>query len=142
MSWLDLFRSRTGGKETEEEDELFSSDEDEAFRRQIDRQLVRLLPTAVCAEWVKRSYERSIGPPYPTLKRLRAEANAYLVPGGDGDKEEALGFVEEHFEFLFRCELVMHEPEEQHWPPLTLELFRRWFEVEVTEMVIDVADLG
>jgi hypothetical protein len=139
MGWLDLFRSRTN--EVEDDEAGLTDDETEAERRTIERQVVRLLPTAVCAEWVKRSYQRDIGPPYPSLKDLRAEANAYLVPWDDGDKEAALAFVEEHAAFLFRCELTQYETTPTHWPPLTWDVFRRWFDVEVTERVIDVADL-
>jgi hypothetical protein len=81
---------------------------------------VRLLPTAVCAEWIKSSYERGIGPPYPSLEELRTEAIAYLVPWGDGDKEAALAFVEKHCAHLLRRELMMRETVRTHWPPLSV----------------------
>ena len=132
MDLLDTSRHRTNGAQAEAE----------VVRRTLKRQVVRLLPTAAYAQWVKSNYQKDIGPPYPTLKELRADAIAFLVPWDEGDKQAAQAFVEEHFAFLFRCELVMHETDQTQWPPLTLEVFRRWFEVEVIEMVVDVADLG
>jgi hypothetical protein len=139
MGLFDQFRFRSRKSDRPGDEPM--SDEDAVFNRMVDRQVVRLLPTAICAEWVKRSYERGIGPPYPSLKDLRADAIAYLVPWDEGDKDAVLAFVEDHFEFLFRSELVMHDKDETYWPQLTLEIFRRWFEVEVTDMVVDIADL-
>jgi hypothetical protein len=141
MGLFGLFRSRTNN--TQNNDAALIGDQAEAqvFRRMLKRQVVRLLPTAVYAQWVKSSYQRDMGPPYPSVQQLRADAIAFLVPWDDGDKAAALAFVEEHFAHLFRSELVMYETDQTHWPPLTLEVFRRSFEVEVIEMVVDISDL-
>jgi len=146
MSWLNLFHPRTNSTQDDDAasigEQAEADAEAEVFRRTMKRQVVRLLPTAAYALWVKSNYQKSIGPPYPTLKELRADAIAFLIPWDEGDKQAALAFVEKHFAFLFRSELVMYETDPTQWPPLTLEAFRRHFEVEVIEMVVDVADLG
>jgi hypothetical protein len=154
MGLFDLFRSRTNdtqdaeGWQEEFDDDMkqFMADERELQGRGVDRWVVRLLPTTVCAAWVKRCRQRISSPPYPSLKELRANVVAYLVPafedeGPEAQKASVLCFVEENFEFLFRCELRVHEPDTDLWPSLTWEEFNHHFEIEITEVVLDIASL-
>jgi hypothetical protein len=159
MGLLDLFRSRKSNPQknalqddedwTFEDEDMrqFMADEREFQRREVDRWIVRLLPTAVCATWVKRCRQRESGPPYPSLQELRANVTAYLVPtfedeGTNEDQRTAvLSFMEENFAFLFCCELRGHEADAALWPPLTWEEFNRYFEIEITDIVLDMAGL-
>ncbi len=74
-----------------------------------------------------------------TLAELRKDCIAYLVNLDDGEPQAIQAHVEHDFLFFFKRELELWEPQtEGYWPePLTLALFRQWFEVESFDMVLD-----
>ena len=79
MNWLNLFLPRTNSTQDDDVTSVGEQAEAEVFRRTMKRQVVRLLPTAAYALWVKSNYQKDIGPPYPTLKELRADARRSLL---------------------------------------------------------------
>ena len=72
---------------------------------------------------------------------MRADAIAYLVPMGEGDAVEAKAFVCAHYGRFFAQELANWTTDTNLWPTeRSLVLFRRWFDIEILDMVFDVAD--
>lgn len=51
-----------------------------------------------------------------TLAQLRTDAVAYLVPIGQGEKEEARAFVDTHYSRFFAQELATWELDAGRWP--------------------------
>ena len=103
----------------------------------VPRQLVILRPKAPSLQWVKQ-----IDPDCTsTLAELRADAIAYLVPMGEGEAAVAKAFVCAHYGRFFAQELANWTTDTNLWPTeRSLELFRRWFDIEILDMVFDVAN--
>lgn len=102
----------------------------------VARQLVILRPKTAYLEWLRR-----VDPAcQQSLKDLRSDAPAYLVPFEEGDPQSAHAFVKAHFGRFFSQELSLWVTNSSRWPAdRTWELFRLWFDIEVTDMVLDVA---
>ena len=75
-----------------------------------------------------------------TLDNLRADCTALLVPEYD-DPEEAVAWVDERAEQLFRQELASWHEDEAAWPAdRSLMVFWQWFDVEFHSLVLDSVD--
>lgn len=102
------------------------------------RQLVILRARMPVLHWVKQCIDPDIT---QTLAELRADAIAYLVPLGEGDPAQARAFVEAHHGRFFAQELSSWTTDTNLWPTeRSLTLFQRWFDIEIIDMVLDVAD--
>lgn len=101
------------------------------------RQLVILRPKMPSLQWVKQ-----IDPDCTlTLAQLRADAVAYLVPLGEGNPAQARAFVDAHYGRFFAQELANWTADTNLWPTeRSLDLFRHWFDIEIIDMVLDVAN--
>ncbi|RXZ42140.1 hypothetical protein [Crenobacter cavernae] len=75
-----------------------------------------------------------------TLDSLRADCTVILLPEF-AEPEEAVGYVDEIFEQLFKMELASWYEDEALWPQQrTLKTFWEWFDVEIHSTVIDSVD--
>lgn len=102
----------------------------------VPRQLVILRPKAPLLQWLKQATPDCAS----TLAELRVDATAYLVPMGEGDAAEARAFVDAHFGRFFAQELASWTTDPSQWPDeRSLALFRGWFDIEIIDMVLDVA---
>lgn len=128
-----MFKSLFARRPTPDPHEPWQSE----YEALVPRQLVILRPKAPSLQWVKQ-----IDPDCTfTLAQLRADAIAYLVPMGEGEAAEAKAFVCAHYGRFFAQELANWTTDTNLWPTeRSLELFRRWFDIEILDMVFDVAD--
>lgn len=74
-----------------------------------------------------------------TLEDLNRECTTFLVADQDAEDDEATGlWISKNFRAMFEHQLESLYLDEDLWPdPLSLELFKSWFEVECHSMVID-----
>ena len=73
-----------------------------------------------------------------TLEELRADCCAYLIPGYDSP-EQAMRYIERNHKAIFEWELFGWYTDESIWPKkLTLSIFRKWFDVEIHTMTVDM----
>lgn len=105
---------------------------------EIDRMVVILKPTKEFLEWVNNNKEDE-GEPY-NLEELQADSTALLIPLFD-DKLDAEEFISEIYLDLFENELSAWTLDEETWPePITVNLFKEWFELEFHSLVLDTVE--
>ncbi|WP_340106826.1 hypothetical protein [Rhodohalobacter sp. 8-1] len=75
-------------------------------------------------------------------KEVNAERTVYLISDDDGEnKETQQAWVKQNFRNLFESELEGWYTDPDLWPqPLTLKLFREWFDTEFHSVIIDTVD--
>jgi len=74
------------------------------------------------------------------LEDLRANRYALLIPDYDFP-EQAMRYIERNHKAIFELELFGWYTDESVWPEKrTLSVFRKWFDVEIHSMVIDMLD--
>lgn len=98
----------------------------------INRSLVMLIPQPPFWDWYEKIAEEG-------LKDYRAEDfNSYLLEDDMALWEEEM-VLEEVWDFLFGMELLEYCPDEDLWPAdRSYELFREWFDVKFSSMVLDL----
>ena len=75
-----------------------------------------------------------------TLEDLRADRYALLIPGYDSPRQ-AMRYIERNYKAIFEMELSGWYTDESIWPEKrTLSVFRKWLDVEIHSMVIDMLD--
>ena len=75
-----------------------------------------------------------------TLEDLRADRYVLLIPGYD-TPEQAMRYIERNHKAIFEMELFGWYTDESMWPEKrTLSVFRKWLDVEIHSMVIDMLD--
>ena len=98
----------------------------------INRGVVMLRPAAPFLEWAKSLDDSGLAPD------PNDERTVYLVPEWEDDagKERVLRAV---FTELFEQELFGWHTDEADWPQMRgLREFRKWFDIEMHSMVVDV----
>ncbi|MBR6026508.1 MAG: hypothetical protein IK065_02790 [Neisseriaceae bacterium] len=75
-----------------------------------------------------------------TLEQLRSESNTYLVPETEMP-EETIAYIDEHFDKFFQAELSAWALNDEDYPKnRTLQMFWDFFDVEVSDIVVDMCD--
>ena len=75
-----------------------------------------------------------------TVEDLRKDSNAYLIREYDFT-DQAMPYIERNHKAIFEWELWSWYTDETMWPErMTLSVFRKWFDIEIYEMVIDLLD--
>ena len=75
-----------------------------------------------------------------TLEQLRSESNTYLVPEAQMP-EETIAYVDENFDKFFQAELSAWALNDEDYPKnRTLQMFWDFFEIEVSDIVVDICD--
>lgn len=75
-----------------------------------------------------------------TLESLRSDCTAILLPEFI-DPEEAVSYLDDHYEQFFKMELASWYEEPGLWPAdLSLKAFWEWFDVEIHSTVMDSVD--
>jgi hypothetical protein len=101
----------------------------------IDRFVAIIKPKQPFLDWLESLPDWDLD---MTLEKLRGDSNAYLVPEYDST-EQAMRYIERNHKAIFEWELWSWYTDETSWPEkLTPSVFRKWFDVEIYEMVIDL----
>lgn len=68
---------------------------------------------------------------------IHKDRTVYLIPEFDSE-DESLEFVYLNFIFFFEEELHGWYTDESAWPKMTLGTFKKWFDVEIHSVAIDL----
>ena len=75
-----------------------------------------------------------------TLGELNDDNESYLIPSFD-DPTKEIKWVEKRWEFFFENVLYGWLTEEGLWPKdRTLKMFRSWFDIKISSIVLDLAE--
>ena len=99
----------------------------------VNRMAVVLKPTQHFLDWINTGDDVDL-----TLSLLRADCSVYLLPQFD-TPEEAVGYFDERYKEIFVAELSSWTLDENTFPPLNLETFWQFFELQVHDVVLDLA---
>jgi hypothetical protein len=102
----------------------------------LRRGLVVLRPKRPYLDWA-----RSVDP--DSAKSLaqhrREDSFAFLVPSYNLDIDDAQWFVDRYWPHFFAQVLESWTPKVKHWPQeRTLEVFRQWFDIELSDRIMDL----
>ncbi len=87
-------------------------------------------------DWVQR-FPEAAG---MTLDELNEDGVAYLLPDLEDD-DDLESILPQCYDLIFEEELIGWRSDEKDWPPVRdLDVFRRWFDVELRSIVIDLVD--
>ena len=103
---------------------------------EVNRSAFRLLPLEPFWHWLNTLPDADLGG--MTLGDLQQDANNYLVNPCD-DADDVWGEIEARFEQIFAAELGDWCEDESLWPDLHPDIFREWFDIELSTVVTDLA---
>lgn len=105
---------------------------------EVNRSVAVVKPRQLFLDWLKSLPGDDISD--LTVDNLRVDCLTLMVPEYE-EPEEAIAFLDEHFQEVFRLELASWEEDEKLWPEkLTLAMFWEWFDVELHSLVLDFLD--
>ncbi len=104
--------------------------------RNLNRMAAVLKPKQPMLDWL----QASPGWDHPlTLAELRGDECLVLLTPDFDFVSDSRRYVEQHFRQVFELELGGWFQDPALWPkPLTLRLFREWFDIELHSMLIDL----
>lgn len=102
----------------------------------INRGAVILEPTEEYLRWAKNTPDPAID---LTLATLQSENHVYLTPQFDCD-DDAETWLQSNYLPMFTEELQSWCTDEDSWPELSYENFKKFFNVHVTSMIFDLGD--
>ncbi|MBI5789649.1 MAG: hypothetical protein HZA78_12425 [Candidatus Schekmanbacteria bacterium] len=103
--------------------------------RSINRTVIIIKAKQPYVDWAN-SFDD--GEPPMKLEEFQQDATAYLIPQFDYI-EQSVKYIEKHYAEIFESELADWMTAPHLWPPKrTLKMFRKWFEVGICGMVIDM----
>jgi hypothetical protein len=103
----------------------------------VNRLAAIIKPKQPLLDWLKSQPDWDLD---ITLEELRADRYALLIPGY-AFPDQALRYIERNHKAIFELELFGWYTDESVWPKKrTLSVFRKWFDVEIHSMVIDMLD--
>ncbi len=104
----------------------------------VERSIVVLKPKQPFLDWINNNLalnENAI----LELSDIRIDCNSYMIPEVE-EMEDGVAYVDEIYESLFELELASWSEDQTTWPQeLTLKMFWEWFDVEISQTVIDLA---
>ncbi|MEW5826170.1 MAG: hypothetical protein AB1778_05005 [Candidatus Bipolaricaulota bacterium] len=87
-------------------------------------------------DWIRSLPE----PAEITLEQLREDGIAFLLPELD-EEDDLESILPQCFDLLFEAELSLWSVDESEWPQdRSLDVFLRWFDVELRSVVVDLVD--
>lgn len=102
----------------------------------VDRSVALIKPRQPFLDWLMILPDSELD---LTLEQLRTDCTVFLVPEFL-DLEEALGFIDQIYSQIFEMELASWWEDESLWPEhRTVQLFWKWFDVELHSTVVDAA---
>lgn len=105
----------------------------------VDRSVAVIKPKAKFLEWLESLPEEGEGVDL-TLDQLRSDCTVLLIPEYE-EPEEAVAYIDEIFEQIFKMELASWHEDEASWPKdMSLKAFWETFDIEIHAMLIDTVD--
>ena len=102
----------------------------------LKRSAVIVKPRRPYLEWARRDDEEGLAE--SVFEGLRSEPTVYLLPEYE-DPTSQQEVLEEFWPVLFEAMLEGWVTDESLWPKTrTLEMFREWFEVQMSSLVQDL----
>ena len=103
----------------------------------VDRSVAVIKPKAKFLEWLASLPGEGVD---LTLDQLRSDCTVLLIPEYE-EPEEAVAYIDEIFEQVFKMELASWHEDETLWPKdLSLKAFWELFDVEIHATLIDTVD--
>ncbi len=103
--------------------------------RAVNRSSVTVRPRAPYVEWARSVDDEAVK---FTAADLRREVTVYLIPELD-DADHAEELIRDCYLVIFENELHGWITDETAWPAdRSYETFRRWFDIEINSMIIDL----
>lgn len=103
----------------------------------INRHAVLVRPSDVFIEWARHTPDEA---PEEALAHLRQDGTVYLIPEFEST-DGATGFLERHYDEIFRNELYLWCADQSTWPKnQTYAEFERWFHVQIYSLAADLGD--
>jgi hypothetical protein len=107
--------------------------------RVINRTAVTLVGAQPYIDWT-RQHDADVTKGLLTVRRANPYGSAFLLPEFELE-EDLLEWVEENAAWLFEFQLAAWTDDESSWPAnRDLETFRKWFRIDIHNVVVDVAD--
>ena len=103
---------------------------------EVNRSVFIVIPREPFWYWLNELPDSDLGG--LNLIDLQEDANSYLVDACE-NADELWDIIEERVEEIFAAELAVWCADETHWPDLHLDLFREWFDVELSSIVTDLS---
>lgn len=103
---------------------------------EVNRSVFIVIPREPFWYWLNELPDSDLGG--PNLIDLQEDANSYLVDACE-NADELWDIIEERVEEIFAAELADWCADETHWPDLHLDIFREWFDVELSSIVTDLS---
>src|SRR3989338_5829103 len=104
----------------------------------INRQVVIIRPSKPFLDWL-HSLPDPVRKDF-AMDDLNRDSTVYLIPDYDNE-DESLQSVYENFELFFEEQLGGWWTDESDWPKdVSLKTFKKWFDVEIHSMVVDLLD--
>jgi hypothetical protein len=107
--------------------------------RVVNRTAVTVTGIEPYIEWTRQT-DADAGRGLMTVAHAKLYGTAYLLPEFELE-EDLLEWVEENFVWLFEFQLSAWSEDETTWPAVRdLAAFRRWFRLDIQNVVVDVGD--
>lgn len=107
--------------------------------RVVNRTAITLVGAEPYVEWT-RQHDADSDRGMLTVSRTKLFGSAFLLPEFELE-EDVQEWVEENASWLFAFQLSNWTEDESAWPQnRDLPTFRRWFRIDVHNIVVDVAD--
>ena len=104
----------------------------------VDRCIAVIKPKKPFLEWLKSMPDNDMFE--VSLDVLRSDCTVLMLPEFD-EPEQAIAYIDDISEQLFKVELATWYEDEKLWPAdMSLKTFWEWFDVEVHSTVIDTVD--
>jgi hypothetical protein len=107
--------------------------------RIFNRMAVTMTGLEPYLEWM-RQRDADFNPGPVTVARTRTYGASFLLPEFEME-EDVLEWIEENYAWLFEFQLSAWTEDETAWPaPRDLPMFKRWFKVDIQNIVVDMGD--
>ncbi|WP_032137835.1 hypothetical protein [Kingella negevensis] len=103
---------------------------------EVNRSVIIVIPTELFWNWLQNLPDTDLSE--LTLEDLQEDANSYLIPACQ-NADEVWDEVESCVEEIFAAELADWCEDEAEWPDLHPDIFREWFEIELSSIVTDLS---
>lgn len=104
---------------------------------EVNRSIVVVRPTLAFYDW----YITLPDSPKETFASLREYAHSYMLPKVETKEPPSEIIPDDLAHAIFEWELVMHEVDDQYWPPNRnrVDYLIEWFEIQIVPLVIDTS---
>jgi len=102
----------------------------------VNRYVAIIKPKQPFLDWLESQSDWDLN---IALEEIRTDRGAYLIPSCDSPGQ-AMQYIERNYRTIFEWELYFWYTAKFIWPEKrTLSVFRKWFDVEIHTMVVDIS---